>query len=513
MALSATVLISLLVSLSGGLSSGSASAAINTSGSANIEYSANILPSLNVTIPVSTVSLTLNPVNASLATSNVPITVGTNNDYGYTLILSSTNNITALTRTEELPDHTIPTIDTLTTTEDGYTAEEFTVNRWGYSINNGNYNGYTSGVMLGSSNTRVNADVTNVNFAAKADYTTSAGTYNLGLTFNVVATPATYTIEYANDSGDASVTGSPINPAAISTGTSSTGIVLSSDVPTRSGYIFVGWCNTATTNSGTTCNGTTYEPGTNYTIQDTDDLIITLNAVWKVKTYIQDVTTANCPTEMTLVYDKRDEQEYNIQKLADNNCWLLDNLRLGAESLTESLSTSNTNMSPSVSFALPTSISEGFNSYTGAQINTDSANTVASTTYGSASGKIGVYYNYCAASAGTYCYASDSGTGNASYDICPSGWRMPTGGSSGKYQALYTAYSSDATNFRNALSTPLSGYYDGSSAYDQGSGGYFWSSTYYYSGSMYVLYVTSSDVYPRGIGNRSNGFSVRCVAK
>ena len=67
---------------------------------------------------------------------------------------------------------------------------------------------------------------------------------------------------------------------------------------------------------------------------------------------------------------------------------------------------------------------------------------------GAGSNKVGVYYNYCAASAGSYCYDESKGTGNASYDLCPAGWRMPTSGSSGEYKALYTAYSSDQATFK-----------------------------------------------------------------
>ena len=139
------------------------------------------------------------------------------------------------------------------------------------------------------------------------------------------------------------------------------------------------------------------------------------------------------------------------------------------------------------------------------------------TSYGSGSGKIGVYYNFCAASAGSYCYGdgTSSGTseGDAGEDICPAGWRMPTGGSSGEYQALYKAYSSNATNFKTALSTPLSGGFYNGSAIIQGSYGYFWSSTRGNDDGMYSLYVDSSNVVPRNYGSRLSGFSVRCLLR
>ena len=141
-----------------------------------------------------------------------------------------------------------------------------------------------------------------------------------------------------------------------------------------------------------------------------------------------------------------------------------------------------------------------------------------------AQGKIGVYYNYCAASAGSYCWGNGTSyTGSPSSDpntsslrditsdICPYGWRLPTGSSSGEYQALYTAYSSNATNFQTALVTPLSGYFNSGKASFQGRSGYFWSSTWTSTNNMYYLYVNSSSVYPSSSNSRDDGYSVRCL--
>ena len=131
----------------------------------------------------------------------------------------------------------------------------------------------------------------------------------------------------------------------------------------------------------------------------------------------------------------------------------------------------------------------------------------------------------CAATVGTYCYAASAGTGDASHDICPANWRMPTGGPAGEYRALCNSvYSGECTNptsmtgtspnsLQYVLSTPLSGDYNGSQASYQGNSGRFWSSTssgggYY----MYNLSVNSPSVYPQYSLSRASGFSVRCVA-
>ncbi|MDO4527009.1 MAG: FISUMP domain-containing protein, partial [Candidatus Saccharibacteria bacterium] len=290
-----------------------------------------------------------------------------------------------------------------------------------------------------------------------------------------------------------------------------------------SNYEFSSWATSNSTNLAIT---STTSASTTITVHGAATL--TLNGKSSVTDYctanniadsncMQKMVASNCTTTAKTVYDARDGSSYKVQKLSDGKCWLLDNLRLGYAGFASGvnyLDSTNTNTTNSIATSTFNGWKKtsGFTSYTAPMINTASANTTT-TSYGSGSGKIGVYYNYCAATMQSYCYASGSGTGNASQDVCPKGWRMPTGGSSGEYKALYTAYSSNATNFRNALSTPLSGYFYDSSAYSQGSYGYFWSSTYNNGSYMYYLIVGSSNVSPQDSDDRGGGFSVRCVLK
>ena len=130
--------------------------------------------------------------------------------------------------------------------------------------------------------------------------------------------------------------------------------------------------------------------------------------------------------------------------------------------------------------------------------------------------KVGGYYNYCAASAGSYCYgngtSAGTSSGNATEDICPKGWRMPTGNTSGEYQALYNNASYNTyANYRSALRLPLSGFFYNGTTYVQGSSGYFWSSTRYNNNDMYYLRLNTSDANPSGDLVRYDGISVRCV--
>ena len=244
--------------------------------------------------------------------------------------------------------------------------------------------------------------------------------------------------------------------------------------------------------------------------------------------YMQNIPASECTTTARNITDKRDNNTYKVQRLADGKCWMLDNLRLDLTNSTilNSLTTSNTHVDSASLTSLKSGnrsagaqyASSGFvtwnsssssNVYNQAKANADYKNTTT-TSYGPGSGKVGVYYNYCAASAGSYCYDEGAGTGNAQYDLCPAGWRMPTSSSSGEYEALYAAYSSDDTNFINALSTPLSGScYSGSGS--PGTAGYFWSSTYGNGNGMYGLRVSSSGVYLSRSYGRINGSSLRCI--
>ena len=229
--------------------------------------------------------------------------------------------------------------------------------------------------------------------------------------------------------------------------------------------------------------------------------------------------------------DSRDNNTYTVAKIK-GNVWLLENLRLdisdpAVQANLTSATTNATNTtlgylkngggsSPYPANGVIAKTASGgswTNDYANPYIATQYKNTPQPASGSSPAGKIGIYYNFCAASAGSYCYASGAGTGDASQDICPAGWRMPTGGASGEYQALFTAYSSNVANFQAALSTPLSGNFLSGTAHDQGTYGDFWSSTRVDGNYMYVLFVDSSRVGPRSYNNRDYGFSVRCIAK
>lgn len=293
--------------------------------------------------------------------------------------------------------------------------------------------------------------------------------------------------------------------------------------------------------------------------------------------------------------DNRDNQAYTIGRLEDGRCWMADNLNFDAYTNRNSITTSNTHIDANSS-AILTSFRSGNRTagdqYTTGGINSSNSsgnnwttsysysvplqnrsgkcdpsinssyqclspyqnanytyNTVinkygtpasdtsgtANVTYniGPGSYKIGTYYNFCAASLGSYCYgdgtsAGTSATGNATEaDICPKGWRLPYGGASGtnsgEYQklrdAIYAKYpstvqsSTSPFSLQTMLSTPVSGRFRSATVGWQGSYGGFWSSSYYSAAIMYDLYVSGTGVDLQDYSNRYGGYSVRCIAQ
>ena len=247
-------------------------------------------------------------------------------------------------------------------------------------------------------------------------------------------------------------------------------------------------------------------------------------------TYLQDVTpemrqNTAIGTTATLK-DKRDNEEYTIGKLADGNIWLLDNLRLNL--VTANLTADDTNApadaisllknggTTSVAGYTTTAVSY-VSSINSSQLGSPSISTEFINDSDGNDRKYGVYYNFCATSAGTYCYGEvDAGGGK--YDICPAGWRLPTMKTDNdESKNLYDLYS-NYNEWFNALRLPYSGFvdYNGEQGLN-GQLGYFVSpdlsrenlemttnKTKY--GQNYVSFLN-------GDGSRIILYSVRCLLK
>lgn len=281
----------------------------------------------------------------------------------------------------------------------------------------------------------------------------------------------------------------------------------------NTGHMLSSWALNDTS-YGTLSNIST-NPTTFTANENSNNAIITATGA---RLYMQNVTASQCTTTYRTVYDNRDEQTYVMQRLADGKCWMMTNLNLGAINLTKNLTSANTNLSTTVTAATFNSWkkSSGTATYTAAELIPVSGTDAPSGT------PYGTLYNYCAASAETICTSSNSS--DASYDICPKGWRLPTGGpSSGEF---YTLYNNSAYNTVAKLTAPytsggvaftLTGFFSSSGPNQDELGlvGNYWSSVKSGTTTIYNLRLKfdTSGVWSGWNGYRSNGLNVRCVLK
>ena len=196
------------------------------------------------------------------------------------------------------------------------------------------------------------------------------------------------------------------------------------------------------------------------------------------------------PTK-TLV-DTRDNNTYTVSKLADGKCWMTQNLRIVGKTLTPTDSDVTTN------YTIPASSLSGFSAY-------DTSNAYVDNDGG--------FYNWYTATAGTGIQALSTHGQNTTVSICSKGWRLPTGGNNGEFEVLYDNYYSSSALRSNPINLTLSGNVAISSRGGQGSYGEYWSSTVYSSDGAYDLSLNASNAGFASYYDKTNGFSVRCIAR
>ncbi|MDR2063787.1 MAG: IPT/TIG domain-containing protein [Candidatus Nomurabacteria bacterium] len=258
---------------------------------------------------------------------------------------------------------------------------------------------------------------------------------------------------------------------------------------------------------------------------------------------VYDTANPNAASTLTLT-DTRDGQEYMVRKLADGNCWMINNLKLGSTTGTTALSPSNTNISQA--WTLP-QISIGSASFTEPKVmaySPQSSDLNDPTFYG-------YHYNWCAATAGGD-GTSGNGTCSSEYvapvdavgDICPANWRLPRGGYQfvttnefsmlnarmagfsdnldPTYQANWTLYP-DGWKFNGEFRATMAGYYStnglGVSGWtDVGQNTDLWGSNYRGDGHSKFAWTmgfafSSGSVGPANSVQRNYGLPVRCMSE
>lgn len=229
-------------------------------------------------------------------------------------------------------------------------------------------------------------------------------------------------------------------------------------------------------------------------------------------------TGSNEEAVMTLT-DSRGgtERTYRVAKLADGNCWMLDNLKLGSTSGAITITPSDSDVVSN--FDLPPIQGAGAatdfnNPYVYGPVTGDS---------GEGATNYGYLYNWTAATAGAGL------ADNAPYSICPARWRLPTVSPDDEFAMLNARMNHPSASVPSASggngfyqnwqhSGPFkgvfSGRYSGTNFNSQGSYGRLWSSSPNTSIATYAFYAsfsTSGASMGNSAGTRSNGFGVRCL--
>ena len=308
---------------------------------------------------------------------------------------------------------------------------------------------------------------------------------------------------------------------------------------TGGGYGFAGWNTKA---NGT---GTSYGPNEDITDETVINKIksegLDLYAIWIPSAgNLQNWNGCNAMSigDVTALTDTRDNNTYAVAKLADNKCWMIENLRLGGEEAI-TLTSSDSNIASGSSFTLSASQDPTTNAWCFASnagccdqsmlSSNNTTNTISNMTSPELDNSeskgiysMGNYYNWYSATAGTGTYSTTSGS--ATDSICPAGWHLPSGDTNGEFAALDVAmggtgeFQFDETGVASnrwrtyPANYIYSGDAYGSSLYDRGFYGTVWSSTADSSSLAYELYFGSVNVDPgMVIGVKYIGFSVRCA--
>ena len=217
---------------------------------------------------------------------------------------------------------------------------------------------------------------------------------------------------------------------------------------------------------------------------------------------MQNFTLAQCQTNATdhdyVVRDRRDGSEYTVRYI-NGNCWMTQNLRI-----TGVISATDSNFSSPVSFNTTTGGDLRGNEGTYTDPQSHLADSTDVETSASASGgpytiaQLGAWYNYCAASAGEVC--SSQTKADATQDICPANWYLPT-----------KTQQTNIVDYASLTSSIYGGNYSEGEPYNATTNGYWWSSTYaslaprqsYMGYGSNSLYISN--------GTKKLGAYIRCV--
>jgi prepilin-type N-terminal cleavage/methylation domain-containing protein len=234
-------------------------------------------------------------------------------------------------------------------------------------------------------------------------------------------------------------------------------------------------------------------------------------------------TGSNQSAVVTLHDPRGTGQDYEVAKLADNRCWMIENLRLGSTSGTTPLTPSDTNIS--ANWTLPQVAIPSAGSYDQPQaigpIPGDTGSAPSATNHG-------YLYNFCAATAGgtasggsNTCTPQATMPQNGTRDICATGWRLPVGSTNGEVKTLDIAFGGTGVAVPygpSVASWQSGGPFKGGTAgiwsevsFYQGSGFYRTSSVFSSAALDWDFGMSQVQANPASNGVRTYGESIRCI--
>lgn len=358
-------------------------------------------------------SLALSGTPGSFVSGTVTTSVSTNSAFGYTLAMEDIDSDTNLvSQTSE---------NTFTSTFSGSKTEAaMDANTWGFSIDGTNFYKVptrNNPVALKRVQTHLDdgSDSATITIGAKIGMSTTSGLYQDQILFSAYANGA-------DGSPDMSISSETGSGSGSGSGGSSSGSESESNSPVDPDLM-------------------QYRPIQNYSCDNLE----------------------NAGDSETL-RDVRDNKLYVVKKLADNRCWMVQNLRIANKKLTSN----DTDLQAGQTFTLPQPSSITSSSFTVR----DNNEVYLESTIG--------WYSWYSATAGTGTASTVTTPGqNAVSSICPKGWKLPTGGNNSEISALYDAYSWDANALASEDGPGLkanTGFFSNGNN-GQRNKGFYWSST------------------------------------
>ena len=445
----------------------------------------NVESAVAITLP-DTVAIDVTPTpDGTFSSSNVNLSVSTNNNSGYALYFATTGD------DNHMHSQNQATTETIAPVSGSVTQATFANNTWGYNLraaSEGDANASTqyqavptSGDTALKTTSAPSNDSYNLTFGAKVNTSIPSGTYTNTVAVSVVANPP-LVADMTSLSTMQEMTPEVCEATEVGT------VARLTDARDQKQY----WV-------------TKLADGNCWMTQNLDLDLSTSKALTPDDSDVSSNWTPTRSTTTSIFSNTTNTEQYSW----DPGYWV--------KSDPDGYSNYCGSSSGITSFNDADCTSAGWTNVSSmTPMDDGTTNTVISGNTYNAHYLVGNFYQWNAATAGT---GGTITSQEATDSICPKGWRLPTSKSSGEYQALMAAYNitSNTDSTTRITQSPLyfhpsGAVYSGSLRY-AGNYGRYWSSTAYSSTNYaYALAFSSGVVNPSNFDNRYYGFSVRCLA-